>query len=318
MSVATGDDQLGSGGDDVLLGNAVFFFRDGRLVSELREAEFQSLLSGVAALSELADGERDAVFCEVGSGLVARAFVFFRIGFDQLGRPDNQFSIPLADVARRAGAGPDLGFGRVRLACRGQCPIPWLANRLWQPRSLTVDGECGIVQRALQKNRLGFRPHPNRSRRDGNATFDGRATLDGRATFDGRATLDSRRRHAARAEGPPDSPLNARTHGRVDSRSDMVPDHGGSTYSSRLAGEIATGNTLGSDARLGPMDGRLVVPQLVRQYQARIEALEIERSKCREQLLAAKGEASRLAEELAQERERSRRLERMLRGSDFS
>jgi predicted nucleic acid-binding Zn-ribbon protein len=60
-----------------------------------------------------------------------------------------------------------------------------------------------------------------------------------------------------------------------------------------------------------------VVPQLVRQYQARIDSLEAERVKAREQLLAARGEISRLSEELKQERERSLRLERKLRGSDF-
>ena len=300
----TGDDGACAGADEQALGNAVFFFRDGRLVSELREAEFQSLLGGVASLNELAGGPRDGVFCEVGAGLVARALVFFRVTFDAAGRPSGEFSLPLNDLARRAGAGPDLGYGRVRLACRAQCPIPWLSNQLWQPRSLATDGECGLVQRALQKNRLGFRSGMGRPRREGAGGFDGRATLDGRAAsdgragFDGRATLDGRGVHAQRR--PVDT--SATLDGRVAFDGRRTVDG--------LARPVL-------DAPLGATDARLVVPQLVRQYQARIDSLEAERVKAREQLLAARGEISRLSEELKQERERSLRLERKLRGSDF-
>ena len=303
MTQHTGDDGAFAGADEQALGNAVFFFRDGRLVSELREAEFQSLLGGVASLSELAGGARDGVFCEVGAGLVARALVFFRVTFDAAGRPSGEFSLPLNDLARRAGAGPDLGYGRVRLACRAQCPIPWLSNQLWQPRSLTTDGECGLVQRALQKNRLGFRSGMGRPRREG-AGFDGRATLDGRSApegrsgFDGRSTMDGRGGHGQRR--PVDN--GATLDGRVAFDGRRTVDG--------LARPVL-------DAPLGATDARLVVPQLVRQYQARIDSLEAERVKAREQLLAARGEISRLSEELKQERERSLRLERMLRGSDF-
>ncbi len=301
----SGEEGALAGSDDPSLGNAVFFFRDGRLVSELRETEFQSLLGGVASLSELAGGARDGVFCEVGSGLVVRALVFFRVTFDAAGRPSGEFSLPLSDLARRAVAGPDLGYGRVRLACRAQCPIPWLANQLWQPRSLTTDGECGLVQRALQKNRLGFRSGMGRPRREGSSGFDGRSTLDGRSMaearggFDGRSTIDSRSGHGQRR--PADQGAT------IDGRS---PGFDGRRTVDGLARPV-------HDAPLGATDARLVVPQLVRQYQARIDSLEAERVKAREQLLAARGEISRLGEELKQERERSLRLERMLRGSDF-
>lgn len=302
-----GDDAALIGGDEPPLGNAVFFFRDGRLVSELREAEFQSLLGGVASLNELAGGARDGVFCEVGSGLVARALVFFRVTFDAAGRPDGEFAIPLSDLARRAGVGPDLGFGRVRLACRAQCPIPWLSNQLWQPRSLTADGECGVVQRALQKNRLGFRSGMGRPRRDLSATFDGRATVDGRPS------------HAPRRPVNSEPAINLDARGTFDARA-TFDGRGGFDGRNTFDGRRTVDGLARPvhDAPLGATDARLVVPQLVRQYQARIDSLESERVKAREQLLLARGEISRLSEELKQERERSMRLERMLRGSEFN
>ena len=321
-----GEDASAVSGDEQSLGSAVLFFRDGRVVSELRDAEFQSLLGGAVALPDMASGTRDAVYCDVVSGLVVRALVFFCIEFDASGRPAASFSLPLSDLSRRAGAGPDLGFGRVRLACRAQCPVPWLANQLWQPRSLSADGECGLVQRAVQKDRLGLRASSVGRAHRGGAAFDGRATIDGRRGFDGRATVDGRSAFDGRS--PFDSRANA-GHPRVgDSRAvgDSRP-----TVESRASlaaapmGDARTAFDLRAaadaravdDHRMGASDGRLVVPQLVRQYQNRIDLLETERSKAREHLQVARSEISRLAEELNQERERSRRLERLLRGSDF-
>ncbi len=331
------------------MGSAVLFFRDGRVVSELRDAEFQSLLGGVVCLADMAGGTQDAVYCVIVSGLVVRALVFFTIEFDAVGRPAASFSLPLSDLARRARAGPDLGFGRVRLACRAQCPVPWLANQLWQPRSLTVDGECGLVQRSVQKDRLGLRastvvrnhregvPFDGRSTVDGRRGFDGRATVDGRRGFDGRTTVDGRRAFDGRStvDGRASASHSRTFDGRAtfDGRSGegRISTDGRASSGARLplpgqpVGDARSTFDLRAaadaraidDGRAGAADGRLVVPQLVRQYQHRIDSLESERAKAREHLLMARSEISRLAEELNQERERLRRLERMLRGSDF-
>ena len=232
---------------DGLAGHAVLFFQEGRIVSELRLAEFTAMLGGAAGAEQFRGASVSAVYCEVGSGLAVRSMVFFTVAFDERGRPRADFALPLTELAQRAGLGPDLGYGRIRLASRTQCPISWFATQLWQPRSLASDAECGAVQRAVTKNRLGFRSQP--------ATPGMR--LD--------ATLGAGR-------------------GR--------------------------GETIGEA-------GRVVVPQIVRQYQTRIDTLEAECQKSRELVRRTRAELARLTAELSQERERSRRLEQLLRGSDL-
>lgn len=244
------DEQMVGRDPDGLAGQAVLFFEEGRVVSELRLAEFTAMVSGAATAEQFRSTTASAVFCDVGAGLAVRSMVFFTVGFDDRGRPRADFALPLADLAQRAGAGPDLGFGRIKLACRAQCPISWFATQLWQPRTLGMDGECGAVQKAMTKNRLGFRSAPSAPG----------VRLD--------ATLSA-----------------SRTRGET----------------------IGAGET-----------GRLVVPALVRQYQTRIDALDAECKKSREQIRRARAELARLSAELNQERERSRRLEQLLRGSELA
>ena len=240
--------QDGGGRDpDGLAGQAVIFFEDGRLVSELRLAEFTAMIGGAAGAEQFRNAIVSAVYCEVGAGLVVRSMVFFAVAFDERGRPRSDFALPLADLAVRAGVGPDLGHGRIRLACRAQCPISWFATQLWQPRSLGSDGECGAVQRTVTRNRLGFRSQPVAPGVRLNATLGD-----------------------ARAKGE------------------------------------ASDET-----------GRVVVPPVVRQYQSRIDALDAECKKSRDQMIRARAELARLGAELSQERERSRRLELLLRESDL-
>jgi hypothetical protein len=229
---------------DAIVGQAVLFFEDGRIAGEFRLAEFQALIDGAAAAEQFAGRRVPAVYVEVGAALVVRALVFFEISVDVRGVLDRNFNLPIEDLARRAGLGPDLGNGRVRLACRGQCSISWFAAQLWQPKSLGPEGECALVQRTMLRNKLAFR-----------------------------ATTGS----PASAAGEP-----------LDRR---FKDVFGAT-------------------------GRINVPQIIRQYQAQIEPLKEERDKLRSQLRVAKVEVTRLRAELNQERERSRRLETLLRGSE--
>src|SRR3546814_11336154 len=61
------------------------------------------------------------------------ALVLFFLDFDDSGLADSTWNIPLRHLAEHASAGPDMGAGPVRLACRSQCPVAWHQSQLWDP-----------------------------------------------------------------------------------------------------------------------------------------------------------------------------------------
>ena len=142
------------------LEEAVFVFApDGLAVTtEMRFSDFEALAARSYAIESLAGSRTKAAYVRVGSPLAVRGIVFFVFGVDEQGLVDASFNVPLRYIYDHAGAGPDLGLGAIRLACRGQCPVPWHAVNLWDPHG---DGEAhpaALVQRAVWRNRLGLKP----------------------------------------------------------------------------------------------------------------------------------------------------------------
>src|SRR5690606_4376489 len=82
--------------------------------------------------------------------------VFFLVDFDARGYVNRSWNVPLDHLLDNAGRGPDLGAGRIRLACRSQCSIPWHSRQLWDP---VLEGEHNSLRQmmqALQRHRLGL------------------------------------------------------------------------------------------------------------------------------------------------------------------
>ncbi len=125
---------------------------------ELTGDAFQALVAGEAELAQYAASVVRAVFVVVGAALSVRAMVFFTLKIDEDGRLEGSFNLPLRYLADNAGVGPDVGAGVIRLACRGQCPVPWHAVNLWEPIGEGEDGSIGLVQRAIWRNRLSLKP----------------------------------------------------------------------------------------------------------------------------------------------------------------
>lgn len=143
-----------------VLHEAVIFFDRGRVVKEMLYMEFAAVLDHVVDLPEFADRELHAVYLRINDRHRITGCVFFRIDFDASGRADPRWNVPLAHLLDKAGRGPDLGAGRIRLACRSQCPISWHQNQLWDPE---LDGESNsfvLLMRAVRRNRLGL-PTPD-------------------------------------------------------------------------------------------------------------------------------------------------------------
>jgi hypothetical protein len=76
--------------------HSAVFFMDGSDVSrQMRASEFGAFLDGYVGLSDLADTDVKAVFVLLGPTLEVRSLVFFRIYFDEEGRADASWNLPV-------------------------------------------------------------------------------------------------------------------------------------------------------------------------------------------------------------------------------
>jgi hypothetical protein len=126
--------------------------------SEYTAQDFEALIGGGADLSRFAASVVRAAFTVVGAALSVRAMVFFTFRVDENGRADPSFNLPLRYLADNAGPGPDLGAGAIRIACRGQCPVPWHSVNMWEPVADPEHGSIDLVQKVVWRNRLGLKP----------------------------------------------------------------------------------------------------------------------------------------------------------------
>jgi hypothetical protein len=139
------------------IGEAVFFFDGDDVATELHYSEFEALLAGSATLQPFAASVARGAYVVVGTGLAVRAVVCFQLRFDEEGRADAKFSVPLRHLATQAGAGPDLGCGAIRLASRRQCSVSWHAMNLWEPEGSGEASPLKAIQRAAWRNRIGIK-----------------------------------------------------------------------------------------------------------------------------------------------------------------
>lgn len=139
-------------------GYSAVFFMDGSNVSrQMRATEFGAFLDGYVGLSDLAETDVRAVLVELGGDLLVRALVFFRIYFDEEGRADSHWNIPIEKLALVGAKGPDMGGGPIRLVCRSQCPDPAVAEELWDPDMTPGSNTFQSIRKATEANSLKFR-----------------------------------------------------------------------------------------------------------------------------------------------------------------
>jgi len=136
--------------------SAVFFMEEGRIARQMRASEFGAFLDGYVGLSDLAETDVKAVQIELGGDLLVRSLVFFRIWFDEEGRADTSWNIPVEALARDGAKGPDMGAGPIRLVCRSQCPDPKFAKELWDPDMTPGNNHFQAIRKAVENNTLRF------------------------------------------------------------------------------------------------------------------------------------------------------------------
>lgn len=134
------------------MAEAVMFFSERGICKQMMFPEFEALLDGVVNMPEFADEQLRAAFVVINPRLQIKAVVFFYLDFDEDGRPDRGWNIPLQHLAERAGRGPDLGGGPIRLACCSQCPVSWHQMHLWDPSQ----NDLVQLRDAVKINQLGL------------------------------------------------------------------------------------------------------------------------------------------------------------------
>ena len=135
---------------------AVMFFRAGAICKEMHLAEFEAVLDGVVSLVDFADQQIQAAYVLITSRLHVRAVVFFLIDFDEAGRADTGWNMPLRHLAEQGAPGPDLGGGAIRIACRSRCPVAWHQMHLWDPSLKPGRNELLLLRDAARRNNLGI------------------------------------------------------------------------------------------------------------------------------------------------------------------
>jgi hypothetical protein len=147
---------VGSNKQKQIYYEVVFVIRKHEICGELLYSEFSKVLNNASQMSQFAAEKVQCVYAAVSSRLALRGAVCFELQFDEFGVADPKFSVPLKHLLETSGAGPDIGTGAIRLACRSQCSISWQAKNLWEPEGKDASNPLNKVQRALWKNHLGL------------------------------------------------------------------------------------------------------------------------------------------------------------------
>ncbi|KEF32888.1 ATPase involved in DNA repair [Marinobacter nitratireducens] len=135
---------------------AVFFMEGGRVARQMRATEFGAFLDGYVGLSDLAETDVRAVLVDLSPSLHVRSLVFFRIWFDEEGRADSSWNVPIESLALKGAKGPDMGAGPIRLVCKSQCPEPRFADDLWDPDMTPGSNHFQAIRKAVESNSLKF------------------------------------------------------------------------------------------------------------------------------------------------------------------
>lgn len=139
-----------------LLTEAVLFFSERGIAKEMLYPEFEALLDGMVSTPEFADETVEAVFLQISNRLHVRGAVFFTIDFDLDGNINSLWNMPLRAMAEKAGRGPDMGGGPIRLVCLGFSSNPKYRPHLWKPGQREGRSDLLMIKEAVTRNSLGI------------------------------------------------------------------------------------------------------------------------------------------------------------------
>lgn len=133
---------------------AIMLFGEHGIAAEMLYPEFQALLDNMVTMPHYADEQIRAAYVLINPRLLVRSLVLFYLDFDDKGQVDSGWNLDLRHLAEKAGTGPDLGAGPIRLACRSQCPVPWYQMHLWDPEQAPASNHFKMLREAVANNSL--------------------------------------------------------------------------------------------------------------------------------------------------------------------
>lgn len=139
-----------------LLTEAVMFFSERGICKEMLYPEFEALLDGLMGTPDFADETMEAVFLQINNRLQIRAAVFFTLDFDEDGFVNRLWNLPLRSIAEKAGRGPDMGGGPIRLVCLGFTNQTQYKPHLWKPGQRNGRSDLAWLKDAVRRNALGI------------------------------------------------------------------------------------------------------------------------------------------------------------------
>jgi hypothetical protein len=136
------------------------------ITHEMRFAEFEAYAARDRVFDEAYSGRKVlAAYGGADGELNLIRAVLFVLPVDAEGRVDAAFNVKIRYLSEQAGPGPDLGRGPIALACQSQCPVPWDVGKLWEAEGQGDAHPLAILQRQIRRNQLGFQivatPPPN-------------------------------------------------------------------------------------------------------------------------------------------------------------
>ncbi len=129
----------------------MFFDADGHVCKEMLFQEFEAILDGVVYLQEFANKLLYSAYVQINSRLQVKAAVGFQVDFDEEGRVDRDWNIPLDHLVSQMNADVDLAGQRIKVVGRSNCPVSWHADALWDLKP----GHLKQIVRAAERNMLG-------------------------------------------------------------------------------------------------------------------------------------------------------------------
>jgi hypothetical protein len=114
----------------------LIIFKDNKVSHVLGKDQMDALLDSDMGLPDIT-GTQKAVYVQANHDWLIKALVCCTIPFDEDGYCEPDWPLPLQRLCDSAGPGPDFGAGRIRLACRSQCPISGYKANLWDPSTAT-------------------------------------------------------------------------------------------------------------------------------------------------------------------------------------
>ncbi len=132
----------------------VYFFDKQGVDKEMLYSEFESLLDSMVPAPELANRTVEAAYALLDGGLNLTALVFFVVSFDNHGKVDSRWNLPLRKLAAKGVAGPDLGGGACKIYMQGTNQQADYEAYLWDPSERNGSNDLVHLRNASRANRL--------------------------------------------------------------------------------------------------------------------------------------------------------------------